>query len=408
MLGVCPARILGLCEESMARRAVMAGLWIGATALGCSPDGLADSKPGASPDPVASDESGDADGADEGGDGADGGDGSGDGGEGGDGGDGGDGSDDDACPDGVICVDEFPFTEVNDTRDSSLREFDSYSCAPDTDESGPELVYRVDLDEDGYLAVALDDWDEDVDVHILGSLDADDCLDRGHYDAGVLLPAGRYYVVVDSWTDDGQEYAGQYEVFMGHTASADFEDVGLDRDILALGLEVFDAAWMRGDIERFEYTIIDFSLPSTDKRQWTLDLVDGSLLWNLHVTHGEGSGSDSDIRYADRFSNIEDSHQSSLGAMVTAEAYSGGLSMRLDGLEPGFNDAVRSRYIVVHGASYATQEFIDTYGYLGRSWGCPAVDDAVVEDFINDVSDGTLYWTYYPDDAYLEQSAYLP
>ena len=68
---------------------------------------------------------------------------------------------------------------------------------------------------------------------------------------------------------------------------------------------------------------------------------------------------------------------------------------------------VRSRYIVVHGASYATQEFIDTYGYLGRSWGCPAVDDAIVADFIADVSDGTLYWTYYPDELYLEQSTYL-
>ena len=317
--------------------------------------------------------------------------------------------DPDACPDGVICVDSFPFMESNDTRTSDVRDFDAYGCAPDTDESGPELVYRVDLDEDGYLAVALDDWDDDVDVHILGSLDPDDCIDRGHYDAGALLPAGRYYVVVDSWTSDGVEHAGQYDVFMGHTAYADFEHTGLDRDVLARGLAVFDSAWFWGDVDRFEYTIIDFSLPSTDKRQWTIDLVDGSLMWQLYVTHGEGSGSDADIRYADTFSNVEGSHQSSLGAMVTAETYwgSNGTSLRLDGLEVGFNDAVRRRAIVVHGASYATQEFVDTNGYLGRSWGCPAVDDDLVEALIDDVAGGTLVWTWYPDDGYIAESTYL-
>lgn len=314
------------------------------------------------------------------------------------------------CPEGMVCVASFPFYESNDTRSSDTRDFDTYGCAPDTDESGPEVVYRVDLDEEGYLAVALDDWDQDVDVHILGSLDPDDCFDRGHYDAGTLLPAGRYYVVVDSWTDAGVEHAGRYDVFMGHTAYADFEHTGLDRDVLASGLSVFDAAWMWGEVDRFIYTIIDFSLPSTEPRQWTLDLAAGSLMWQLHVTHGEASGSDADLRYADSFSNIEGSHQSSLGAMVTAETYwgSNGNSLRLDGLEPGFNDAVRRRAIVVHGASYATPDFVDAYGYLGRSWGCPAVDEAITDAFIDDVKGGTLYWSWYPDDSYVAGSAYLP
>ena len=75
---------------------------------------------------------------------------------------------------------------------------------------------------------------------------------------------------------------------------------------------------------------------------------------------------------------------------------------------PDINDAVRERYIVVHGADYATEEFVDTYGYLGRSWGCPAVDDAVSGDLIADVAGGSLYWTYYPDPAFLAGSYYLP
>lgn len=331
------------------------------------------------------------------------------GGNGGTTGDGGGASAD--CPEDVICVDSFPFVASGDTSTSSRRDLSAYACAPDTDESGPEVVYQVDLDEDGYLAASLDDWDRDVDVHILGSLDALDCIDRGHLDAGSLLPAGRYYVVVDTWVDAaGQEQAGQYDLYLGHTAAGDFEHLGLDREVLARALHAFDLAWMAGETERFEYTLIDFSLPSTDKRQWTLDLVEGAVLWNLYVAHGEGSGSDDDPRYADTFSNEEGSHQSSLGLMRTAETYTGdnGYALRLDGLEAGINDAVRDRAIVVHGADYATQAFVDDYGYLGRSWGCPAIDDAVSTEFIDQVEDGTLYWTWYPDEDFLDRSDYLP
>ena len=315
------------------------------------------------------------------------------------------------CPDGVICVDSLPFAHSGDTRSSATRSFSSYACAPDTDESGPEIVYRVDLPEDGFLAAALSDWDADVDVHVLGSLDSDDCIDRGHTDAGSLLPAGRYYVVVDTWVDgDGQEQAGQYDLYLGHTTPAEFEHLGLDREVLEKGLYAFDVAWMADEADRFEYTIIDFSLPSTDRRQWTIDLAQEAVLYNLHVAHGEGSGSEHDIRYADTFSNVDGSHQSSLGLMRTAEDYTGdnGHSLRLDGLEDGINDAVRDRAIVVHGAWYATPDFVADYGYLGRSWGCPAVDDGVIDALIADVEDGGLYWSWYPDPTFLAQSRYLP
>lgn len=336
----------------------------------------------------------------------------GDGGAASDGGSGGGdgGADADDCPDGMVCVTTFPYVESNDTRDSALRDFDSYACAPDTDEGGPEIVYRVDLAHDGYLAVELDDWDQDVDVHILGSLDSDDCIDRGHVNAGSLLPAGRYYVVVDSWMSDGEEYAGRYDISLGHTSAAAFEADGLRQEVLELGLYAFDVAWMGDEVDRFLFTIIDFSLPSTDKRQWTMDLVSGDLLWNVYVSHGEGSGDDADPRYADAFSNEDGSHMSSLGLMRTDSTYDGsnGYSLRLDGLESGINDNARDRAIVVHGASYAGQDFIDDYGYLGRSWGCPAVDDDVSDALIDDVSDGTLYWSYYPDAGFLRDSRYLP
>jgi hypothetical protein len=110
---------------------------------------------------------------------------------------------------------------------------------------------------------------------------------------------------------------------------------------------------------------------STAKRLWIIDLDKKELLLNTWVAHGNGSGSDK----ATRFSNVNDSFQSSLGFYVTGEVYSGkhGKSLRLDGMDAGYNDNARKRSIVVHGASYVSQGTINALGRLGRSQGCPAV-----------------------------------
>jgi len=122
------------------------------------------------------------------------------------------------CPDGLICVDAFPYSGTNDTTQSDQRAFDAYSCAPDVDESGPEVVYRVTLDQAGYLGVLIDDSTEgvDVDAHILTDLDAETCLDRGHWDAGAHVEAGVYYVVADTYVEGGVEQSGVYGITLGH------------------------------------------------------------------------------------------------------------------------------------------------------------------------------------------------
>jgi hypothetical protein len=108
-------------------------------------------------------------------------------------------------------------------------------------------------------------------------------------------------------------------------------------------------------------------------------------------------------------SNLDGSHASSVGLVRTAETYSGsnGYSLRLDGLEPGFNNNDRSRAIVVHGADYATQSFVDDNGYLGRSWGCPAIDPAVTADLIDTLANGRLLLKYFDDSDWLSSSAYV-
>ncbi|MCP4805724.1 MAG: murein L,D-transpeptidase catalytic domain family protein [Proteobacteria bacterium] len=326
-------------------------------------------------------------------------------------GDTGDSPIDDECPAGVICLTDFPAADANTTVGGS-RDFDGYSCASDTDESGPEVVYRLTLDEPGFLSLDLRDMDSgaDVDVHLLDARDADRCIDRGHWAAAAWVDAGTYWVVADSWVSgDGAEQSGGYELLFGHLTVDELRDAGMEKAPAALALAALDRAWDEGHTEHVVHGFIDFSIHSSEERLWIWDTAAEELLHHLHVTHGENSSDPNDRGYAVSFSNENGSHQSSLGMMLTAEDYSGsnGHSMRMDGLEDGYNDAVRPRAIVVHGASYARPEYVDSYGRLGQSWGCPAVDDRETESVLADLQGGFL-WSYYPDGDWSERSVYLP
>ncbi|MCA9566911.1 MAG: murein L,D-transpeptidase catalytic domain family protein, partial [Myxococcales bacterium] len=150
--------------------------------------------------------------------------------------------------------------------------------------------------------------------------------------------------------------------------------------------------------------------PSTQPRMWTFSLATGDLLFHELVAHGSNSSAPGNPAMVGAMSNINGSHMSSLGLMRTAETYQGsnGYSLRIDGFEPGFNDAVRPRAIVFHAADYATASFAASNGYLGRSWGCPAVDPAVATALIDTIKNGTLYMSHFSgDSAWVSGSSYL-
>lgn len=137
-------------------------------------------------------------------------------------------------------------------------------------------------------------------------------------------------------------------------------------------------------------TIIDFTKPSTEKRMWIVDLENKTLLLNTYVAHGQGSGAN----MADSFSNVAESHQSSLGFYIASETYFGkhGLSLKLDGQDKGINDLARERAIVVHGASYVSENFIKSTGRLGRSFGCPAVSEELNAKVIDLIKGKTCFF----------------
>ncbi len=181
--------------------------------------------------------------------------------------------------------------------------------------------------------------------------------------------------------------------------------LGLREHVLSQALTAFETAWKRGDTTEKLITVIDYSMPSSEERLWVIDLSTNEVLFQLHVSHGKNSGGDT----PSSFSNTNMSKQSNVGLLKTAETYQGkhGYSLRLDGLEAGYNDNARARAIVVHGASYATQSFVDAHGRLGRSWGCPAVDPAISRRLIDTIKGGSLIFGYFPDAGWERGSPYL-
>ena len=179
-----------------------------------------------------------------------------------------------------------------------------------------------------------------------------------------------------------------------------------DPEVLALALEARACAVRHGDNRAADrLAVIDYSRPSTERRMWVFDLSLGKLLYAEHVAHGRGSGEN----MARAFSNIDGSHQTSLGLFRTAETYQGGngYSLRMDGLEPGINDKARDRLIVMHGAPYVNPNQALAQGRLGRSYGCPAVRPQVAREVIDTLKGGHFVFAYYPDRQWLQASRFF-
>jgi hypothetical protein len=315
------------------------------------------------------------------------------------------------CAGAADCVEAFPAL-IADTTVGGAREWGAYGCAPETNEGGPERVYRVVLPHDGFFAAQIrgEPAGVDVDVHVLSARDADACLDRGHRAAGGFLEAGEYWVVADTWVDDeGTEYAGAFELALNLVTPDDLAAHGMKPEVAEDALTAFSIAWDRGETRRLEYTIADFSIHSRLERQWVVGLATGELLFEVHVGHGERSIEGDDLGVASVFSNVPQSHQSSLGLMKTAETYTGdyGYSMRLDGLEAGFNDNVRARDIVVHPWNGNHPDVIAERGWVVPSWGCPTLDRSISTAMIDTISGGALMFFWYPDPTWRMGSTYL-
>ncbi len=188
--------------------------------------------------------------------------------------------------------------------------------------------------------------------------------------------------------------------------SLQLNDLGLSKQAFVEALKGYSILRSQGKLNNDNViSIVDFSLPSTQKRLFVIDLENYKLLFNTYVAHGCNSGKE----YAQRFSNSLKSHMSSLGFYVTQETYYGehGLSLKLEGEEKGINDNAERRAIVIHPADYVSEKTVQSLGYLGRSYGCPALPEKVAEPIIETIKDGSCFFVYSDSQKYISRSPVL-
>lgn len=183
------------------------------------------------------------------------------------------------------------------------------------------------------------------------------------------------------------------------------QEAGLSKKAVECAVNGYQKLVDSGLVNNDQYlTIVDLSQSSRNKRFYILDMKNEEMVWNTYVAHGKNSGVD----MAKSFSNNFNSNKSSLGFYLTKSTYNGkhGLSLRLDGLEHGFNDNAEARGIVVHGASYVNAGRVHS-SYMGRSQGCPALPENEYAQIINIIKDGSVLFVYNPSEKYLHSSTLL-
>lgn len=182
--------------------------------------------------------------------------------------------------------------------------------------------------------------------------------------------------------------------------------MGLSRQAFDYAIKGYNYLKSTGKVHNEDIlSIVDFSLPSSKKRLFILDVKNFKILFNTYVAHGRNSGKE----FANQFSNQNESLKSSLGFYVTQDTYSGnhGYSLRLEGEENGINDNALSRGVVMHSAWYVNENIIKSHGYIGRSQGCPAIPENLHKPIIEKIKNGSCLFLYSPDKNYLSHSRIL-
>lgn len=204
------------------------------------------------------------------------------------------------------------------------------------------------------------------------------------------------------------------EIKEGNVINSDFiyhfmklEEAGLKKEIFDKALAGWNKLSQKNVLNNpYLLTIADYSQSSNKKRLYVIDLFNQKLLFNTYVAHGKNTGEE----FADSFSNKIGSLQSSLGFYITSyivQSPKHGTALLLNGIEKGINDNALKREIIIHGADYVSESFIQEHGRLGRSFGCPALPRELNESIIQTIHSGSCLFLYFPDKKYLKQSPLL-
>lgn len=171
---------------------------------------------------------------------------------------------------------------------------------------------------------------------------------------------------------------------------------GVPQDLWDIGLlSLMDHA-SHPQIVKFIVMFVDFRKKQKEIRLWMVDIEKRTLLLNTRVSHGEGK------KRGQKFSNIRDSHDSSVGAYVTLRqrlSGAGKLGTRADGKKKrdvaavvegldSTNNRAKSRAILIHGASYVSAT------RAAPSWGCFATRPEDNRKIVARMQNGGFIYAY--------------
>lgn len=300
----------------------------------------------------------------------------------------------------------LPFRTRGDTRQG--RNVNSrYSCAPNTNEGGPELFYTIDVPVAGVIAARLSNLASgvDVDVHIVVG---DTCVSRGHWVASARVPAGRHRIIVDSWVDSsGRARAGAFDLEVGYTRPAQLVEAGLSALAADRALTGYSEAFRQGGTEQLRLTVVDLDLGSDRPRLVSWDLLTQKALVQAHVGHGGGGTLAGDPTRV--VSVGEDRNRSPVGLLLAGERTEGpeGTRLQLDGMEPGFNEQARARALAIAVDPGARVEQVQAAGAPALTDGSFGVSEATMQRLLEVMGDGALVMVHFSDPSWLEGSDYL-
>jgi len=267
-------------------------------------------------------------------------------------------------------------------------------AAPVVETPAPKDPLGFVVAEDGLLVITVNPLATQgpFTLHIVADTDE---TSGPHTDTLTVASVSKGTVTIRVDTPEGVADPSTYTLDVKVIGPTQLANWGMSPIVAKRALDQFARGWSEQHTKRLLYTVIDYAIPSHRKRLWVMDFGTGTLINHLLVTHGSGSNPGPDPSRPTVFSNVNDSHQSSLGLMKTGETYYGmwGYSLKLDGLDPVLNGRVRDRHIVVHGADWAGQKFLDQNGTLGMSWGCPTVGSAHSRSLIDTIKNETLVYS---------------
>jgi hypothetical protein len=132
------------------------------------------------------------------------------------------------CPTGMVCIDvpNLPFHDARSTAQEGSTFWNVYttSMCDSSNESGPEIVYRLHLPATGgKLSATLNLADmmkpTDIDMMLLTALDPTTCVFRNDYQMVDFPASGVMYVVADTFVDGLGVHSGSYSIDISFVAN---------------------------------------------------------------------------------------------------------------------------------------------------------------------------------------------